>query len=209
VLRRQFQRDNLLSRVWLGRVVADDASGLWIWMATGSTYRDIAAADGRAFRDVAFGDWPATGKRLIEKVWGGDVLMLHPLQGAYSVWFFFTATGEFRSWYVNLEEQGTRWDDGEAKGIDTIDYDLDLVVQSDRTWHWKDEDEFAYHLGYPDAYWVDDPAAVWAEGKRVVELVEAGVFPFDGVGTDYRPDPLWTVPTRLPIGWDRVRAVPR
>ncbi len=41
VLRRQFQRDNLLSRVWVGHVVADEAAGLWLWMATGSTYRDI------------------------------------------------------------------------------------------------------------------------------------------------------------------------
>ena len=38
-------------------------------------------------------------------------------------------------------------------------------------------------------YWVDDEAAVWAEGRRVVELIEAGAFPFDGTRTDFRPDP--------------------
>ncbi len=103
--------------------------------------------------------------------------MFHPRDGAYSVWLFFAPGGEFRSWYVNLEEPGTRWDDGVAAGIDTIDYDLDIVVAPDRSWHWKDEDEFAYHLAYPDAYWVDDPAAVWAEGKRVVTLIEAGAVP--------------------------------
>jgi DNA-binding winged helix-turn-helix (wHTH) protein len=30
VLRRHFVRDDLLSRVWMGRIVADDASGVWI-----------------------------------------------------------------------------------------------------------------------------------------------------------------------------------
>jgi uncharacterized protein DUF402 len=205
VLRRQFQRDDLLSRVWTGHVAADDEHGLWLWFATGSTYRDIGAADGRAFRDVPFGEWGATPKKLIEKVWQGDALMLHPHQGDYSVWFFFSPTGQFRSWYVNLEEPGARWDDGEAAGIDTIDYDLDIVVESDRRWHWKDADEFAYHLAYPDVYWVDDPAPVRAEGERVIDLVEAGAFPFDGLRTDFRPDPQWTIPTRLPVGWDRRR----
>jgi len=132
--------------------------------------------------------------------------MFNPTDGAYSVWLFFTSSGEFRSWYVNLEEPTTRWDDGTAAGIDTIDYDLDIVVRPDRTWHWKDEDEFAYHLAYPDVYWVDDPEAVRAEGRRVVGLVEAGAFPFDGTRTAYRPDPTWTVPTGWPAGWDRKRA---
>jgi hypothetical protein len=208
VLRRQFQRDDLLSRVWLGHVAADDEYGLWVWVATGSAYLDIAAADGTPFRDVPFGDWPATPKRLQEKVWRGQVLMLHPPGAPHSVWFFFTPAGEFSSWYVNLEEPVIRWDDGDTAGIDTIDYDLDIVIEPDRRWHWKDEDEFAYHLAHPDAYWVDDAATVWADGKRVVELVEAGAFPFDGIRTDYRPDPSWPVPDRWPSGWERARARP-
>ena len=51
VLRRHFQRD-LLSRVWVGRVAADDEHGLWIWVATGSAHRDLGAADGRHLRDL-------------------------------------------------------------------------------------------------------------------------------------------------------------
>jgi hypothetical protein len=208
VLRRQFQRDNLLSRVWLGRVVADDQHGLWVWVDTGSPYRDIAAADGRAFRDVPFGEWGATAKVLRDLRWSGDMLMFHPREGAYSVWFFVD-NGVLREWYVNLEEPACRWDDGDAAGVDTIDYDLDIVVAPDRSWHWKDADEFAYHLAYPDVYWVDDAAAVWAEGKRVVELVETGRFPFDGTRADHRRDPQWTVPDQWPAGWDRVRCVVR
>jgi protein associated with RNAse G/E len=207
VLRRQFQRDDLLSRVWAGHVVADDADGLWIWVSDGSAHRDIGAADGRRFRDVPFGEWGRTGKRLREELWRGNTLMFHPPGEAYSLWLFFQQ-GEFASWYVNLEEPGTRWRDGTAVGIDTIDYDLDIVVQPDRTWRWKDEDEFADHLAYPDVYWVTDEAAVRAEGERVLKLVATGEFPFDWTRVDFRPDPTWIVPLRLPSGWDRPRATP-
>lgn len=206
VLRRHLMRDNLLARVWAGRVAADDETGLWLWVATGSAFRDIGAADGRPFREVPFGEWGRTDKALRELTWNGDMLMLHPRVGAYSVWFFFEPSGAFRSWYVNLERPVARWDNGDTAGIDTVDYDLDIVATPDRAWRWKDEDEFADHLAHPDVYWVDDAEAVWAEGKRVAELIETGAFPFDGTRTTYRPDPSWPVPYGLPQGWDRPAA---
>ncbi|HEX6871537.1 MAG TPA: DUF402 domain-containing protein [Micromonosporaceae bacterium] len=207
VLRRQFQRDGLLSRVWAGTVVADDEHGLWLWVATGSTYLDIAAADGRSFREVPFPEWAGTEKVLRELVWRGDMVMLHPPGQAHSVWFFFAPDRTFRNWYVNLEQPSVRWDDGGLAGIDTIDYDLDLVIGPDRRWRWKDEDEFAEHLAYPQGYWVDDESAVWREGRRLVEIIEAGCFPFDhGTPARLRPDPTWPVVTTLSPGWDRPQA---
>jgi hypothetical protein len=205
VLRRHFMRDNVLSRVWAGRVVADDEQGLWLWVADGSAFRDIAAADGREFRAVPFAEWPGTAKILRELRWRGDVLMFHPGGEANAVFHFFAPDGAFRHWYVNLEEPAVRWDDGTAAGIDTVDQDLDIVAEPDRTWRWKDEAEFADHLAHPHAYWVEDEAAVWAEGKRVVALIQAGAFPYDGARTKFRPDPAWTIPTALPTGWDRPR----
>jgi hypothetical protein len=204
VLRRHFMRDHQLARVWAGHVAADDGHGLWLWVATGSVFRDVGAADGRAFRDVPFAEWGRTARTLRELRWQGDVLMLHPHECAYSVWFFFDR-GSFRNWYVNLERPGVRWDDGAAAGLDTVDHDLDLVIAPDRSWRWKDEDEFAAHLACPDVYWVDDGAAVRAAGREVVKLIEAGEFPFDGTGCDFRPDPRWPVPAALPPGWDRAR----
>jgi len=203
VLRRHFMRDNLLSRVWVGRVAADDERGRWLWIAAGSAYLDIGAADGRTFRQVPFGEWGRTAKAMRELHWRNDVLMLHPHDAPYSVWFFFDPDGGFRSWYVNLELPGVGWDDGVVAGIDTIDYDLDLVVAPDRGWRWKDEEEFRDHLAHPDVYWTDDEAGVRADGERVVKLIEAGEFPFDGTGCDFRPPRSWSVPTVMPAGWDR------
>jgi len=201
VVRRHFMRDALLARVWVGRVVSDDSRGLALWIPTGSIYRNIAAADGRPFRDVPFASWGATEKALDTLAWRGDVLMFHPTGEPWSVWLWVGPAG-FRGWYVNLELPAVRW----SGGIDTIDYDLDVVIAPDRTWRWKDEDEFLAHLAVPDTYWVDDEAAVRASGWRVIKEIEAGVFPFDGTWTDFVPDPSWGVPVELPAGWDAAAA---
>ncbi len=205
VLRRHFQRD-LLSRVWVGRVAADDERGLWIWVATGSAHRDLGAADGRHLRELAdLAEWSGVPKAFDPRPWGGDVLMLHPHDGDYSVWLFLDSDGDLLRWYVNLERPASRWRDETLGGVDTVDYDLDVIVAPDRTWHWKDEDEFAARLREPSHYWVDDEAAVRAEGERLVKLAEAGEFPFDGTMIGYRPLPDWSVPAEMPAGWDRPR----
>jgi len=203
-VRRHFMRGHDMSRAWVGRVAADDEHGLWLWFSSGSAYRDIGAADGRTFREVPFGEWGRTPRAMQELKWTGDVLMLHQPQVPYSVWFFFHDA--FSGWYVNLERPGARWHTQNLIGIDTVDYDLDIVAAPDRTWRWKDEDEFRAHLAVPEVYWCDDEQSVRTAGREAVKLIEAGEFPFDGSATDFRPDPLWTIPTEMPEGWDGPRA---
>jgi hypothetical protein len=206
VVRRQYQ-NALLSRVWVGRVAAEDDRATWMWIASGSPHRDLGHADGRHMRLVPFTAWAGAPKAFEERPWGGDVLMMHPREGEHSVWLFRTPEGELRQWYVNLERPAVRWRDRSGLvGLDTIDYDLDVIVRPDLRWAWKDEEEFAERLGHPDAYWVPDEAAVRAEGERLIKSAEAGEFPFDGTMLDYRPDPAWSVPTTMPAGWDRPRA---
>src|SRR5262245_21109588 len=102
LVRRQFHRGELLGRAWVGRVAREDEHGVWLWVAAGSAFRDVGAADGRRFREVPFAEWGRTARAMRELHWSGDMLMLHPPTGAYSVWFFFTPQGAFREWYVNL-----------------------------------------------------------------------------------------------------------
>jgi predicted RNA-binding protein associated with RNAse of E/G family len=123
----------------------------------------------------------------------------------HSVWWLFAPDGAFAAWYVNLEEPGVAWDDGVAAGVDLTDHDLDIWVWPDRSWEWKDDDELEERLGFPEHYWVSEPEAVWAAGRAMIPLIEAGEYPFDGTWCDFRPDPAWTVPDRLPDGWDRPR----
>ena len=205
VLHRHFARDTL---VWapLTRVVADDELGLRLWMATGSPLIREVTVDGRGPREMPFAEWVQTPKKIIQDVYRGpSTLKFNPRGAAYSVWWLFDPAGRFRAWYVNLEEPSVTWDDGAVAGVDLTDQDLDIWVWPDRRWDWKDEDELAERLAFPEHYWVDDEAAVWAQGRRVVPAIEAGAWPFDGTWTDFRPPADWSVPPPVTEGWDRPR----
>src|SRR5215475_9706811 len=97
VVRRHFQHD-LLSRVWLGRVAAEDDHGTWMWVEAGSPHRDLGSADGRHLRRIDFAEWPTIAKAYDERPWSARVLMFHPREGDYSSWLFFTEDLEFRHW---------------------------------------------------------------------------------------------------------------
>lgn len=207
VVRRYYQRADAISVVKCGRVVSDDERGLLLWIGGGSPLRWRKTADGRHLRHVAFAEWIRTPQRLFDGEWyGRGILILLPPGAAHTVWWFWHPDGSFANWYINLEEPSTRWRDGTLAGVDTVDHDLDVVASPDGTWQWKDEDEFVERLAFPEHYWVRDPAAVRAEGERVVKLFESRAFPFDGTWCDFRPDPSWTPPAALPAGWDRPRA---
>lgn len=207
VVRRYFKRGETVVVVKHARVVRDDERGLLLWVAQRSPLRWLRTADGRSLHEVPFAEWITTPKRLMVGEWHGPgILILHPPDAAHSVWWFWRPDGSFASWYINLERAPARWHDGQLAGIDTVDYDLDVVANPDGSWEWKDEHEFVERQAFPDHYWVDDPDAVRAEGERAVKLFEARSFPFDGSWCDFRPDPAWTVPADLPAGWDRARA---
>ena len=195
-------------------VVSDDDRGLLLWIGRGSVAVNEVAADGRGMRAMPFTEWIGLEYKLVVGTFQGPgVLKFLPAAvdgdaefAAHSVWWFRDDAGTFTNWYVNLEEPGVRWDDGGVAGVDMVDQDLDIVVWPDRTWQWKDEDEFTERLAFGDHYWVRDEAAVRAEGWRVVKLIEAGDFPFDGTWADFVPAESWPVPTELPAGWDRPAA---
>jgi Protein of unknown function (DUF402) len=185
------------------RVVSDGELGLLLWMARGTPAVNEVTHDGRGARAMPFSEWVTQGYRMRAGSWKGPgILMFLPPDADHSVWWFWDEDGAFQCWYVNLEEHAVRWDDGAVAGVDVVDQDLDVVVAPDRTWQWKDEDEFTERLAFPDHYWVADEQAVRAEGRRVIKLAEAGDFPFDGTWTDFVPDPAWQLP-EMPAGWDR------
>ena len=186
------------------RVVSDTELGLLVWMARYTPAMYEVAPDGRGARGRPFAEWVTLGYEMRPGQWQGPgILMFFPPEANHSVWWFWDDDGVFKDWYVNLEERAVRWDDGQVAGLDVVDQDLDVVVHPDRSWEWKDEDEFTERLTIPEHYWVADEQAVRAEGRRVIKIAEAGEFPFDGTWTDFVPDPSWTIPPDLPSGWDR------
>ena len=199
VLRRYF-RAGRICFLNVCRVLADDERGLRMWIPAGAPYWRALTPDGRTFHDATIEE--IVGAELGELTWqGAHVMVFMPPDAAHSVWWFFGEDGEFQGWYGNLEQPYARWDGG----VDTVDHALDLWVEPDRTWRWKDEDEFAAVTGHP-VFWTHEQAAeIRAEGERLTKLAEAGEFPFDGTWCQLRPDPAWP-PLVRPDGWDAPRA---
>ena len=99
----------------------------------------------------------------------------------------------FVGWYVNLQDPV----ETTPLGFDTCDLALDVEVEPDGSWRWKDEDDFAeiQRLGALDGA---AAAAVRAEGERVIAQR-----PWPTGWEDWRPDVTWQ-PAPLPAEWERV-----
>ena len=112
---------------------------------------------------------------------------------AHTVELFWDEDWRFLFWYVNLQTplvvRGDRFD--------TTDLALDIVVEPDGTWSWKDEDDFAQaiELGVLDEH---EAADVRAEGERVV-----AARPWPTGWESWRPPSEWG-PLPLPEDWDVV-----
>ena len=106
---------------------------------------------------------------------------------------FWDEAWSFLGWYVNLQAPLV----SSPVGFDSQDWDLDVVVEPDGTWAWKDEDDFAdaQALGVLDA---ETAAAARAEGERVVDER-----PWPTGWESWRPPTDWTPPP-LPDRWDAV-----
>lgn len=110
-------------------------------------------------------------------------------------WFSVTRihdgdSGRLTCWYVNFERPPS-W---RADGWDTMDLALDLIVEPDGRWRWKDEDEYAHcrRLGLVSEA---EHAAVERAREEAVDRVarRAGVFAEDPDAT-WLPDPGWPLP---------------
>ncbi len=200
IVRRNVHRNGRIGAVETARVVSDDDRGVLTWTSIGSQVMRRTTLTGEPTRKMPLGERSSIPTMLSPSLWRDtEVLALTPPDVAHSVWWFFDSTG-FLGWYVNLEAPAQRW----FGGLDTTDQALDVWVEPDRSWVWKDEDEFAERIGLPD-YWSEAEAdGIRAEGHRLIALAARGAYPFDGWLTDFQPDPRWP-PTTLPPYWDQPR----
>lgn len=182
-------------RVWnaLPHYLLEDSPGRVVTaLLPGARCRQPAVPRDAMLAALASGRWET-----IETTWHTNrTLWVWPREANYAVGLFWDdATARFRAWYLNLQTPLRR----SRLGFDLWDQVLDVVVRPDRTWYWKDEDEFAEAvrlgvIGHGEA------AAVRAEGERLTTHLDAVV----PTGWEsWRPDPGWPV-LALPEGWDRL-----
>ena len=121
-------------------VVRDDAELLAVWMAPGTECVRPVLADGASLNSVPLASRYKEPRGVRHGRWSGSgVLKLARPGEPWSVWLFWEQGWRFKNWYVNLEQPLARW----AGGVDSEDHFLDICVYPDRTWGWRDEDEFA------------------------------------------------------------------
>ena len=199
VVLRRSRRGDIVTWVQAALAVSDDERGLLLWLPEGSGFGYRVDDQGRAIREEPIEILSASA--LVAGTWkDNSVLIWNPAGAAHSVWWFFRA-GRFNGWYVNLEVRASRWAEGPRQGIDVADLALDVVVDPDLTWRWKDEEDFGAYTGVPSYWTAEQAGAARSEGLRVIALAEQGSFPFDGTYCDFTPDPTWVAPV-LPLGWE-------
>jgi predicted RNA-binding protein associated with RNAse of E/G family len=101
-------------------------------------------------------------------------------------------------WYVNLQAPLRRT----PLGFDTVDHALDVIVELDGSWAWKDEDELAEAVEQ-GLFTVEEAERFHADGERAIARILDREPPFDRDWSSWRPDPDWPMPT-LQTGWNLV-----
>ncbi len=173
---------------WGGYVLEDTDEQVALYLPEGSPL---------AFADDFFGaPHPWSGR---DRWFGHGVVQLHRPGSMNSVWVFWTGLRpELAAWYVNLEEPWRR----SPLGFDTQDLELDLVVEPDGSWSFKDDEQLDPWV--ERGRWTrEEVAAIRAEGARLGAELDAGRRWWSEEWATWEADPAWAPPV-LPEGWDAV-----
>lgn len=156
----------------------DDADGvLHLWMPYGTERLVPAGGHDRVVDNLAGETWDYA-----VHVWDVSTLAVVRPEDGFAIWASWLPTGEHLGYYVNLQRPYQRTE----LGFEAMDLMLDIVVDPDLTWRWKDEHEVQELLdrGVYDQELVD---GVRAQAQRAIALIESGAAPFDGSLLAERP----------------------
>ncbi len=173
---------------WGGIVVSDAADLLVLYMPEDGPL-------GFPPEDFFGGPHPWSGK---DRWTGHGVLQLQRPGEMHAVWVFWEGPErKHAGWYLNLQEPFRR----SSVGFDTQDLELDIVIELDGSWSWKDDEQMDGWI--ERGRWTrDEVDAIRAEGHRISAELDAGRRWWSESWASWEPDPSWPAPT-LPQGWGR------
>lgn len=147
----------------------------------------------RTIENLHHRDWV-----LGDHIWDVSSLWILTPDRWHSTWVSWRADDSHLGWYINLQRPMRRT----VVGFEAMDLMLDVVAEPDRSWRWKDREEFdeIVRRGIFDRVLAD---RVMSEALAVIDDLEGRRPPFDSDWPSWRPDAAWGVPS-LPDGWDLV-----
>lgn len=124
------------------------------------------------------------------------LILLEPKKYYATIYIWTHATNVFKGYYINFQLPFER----SPCGFDTYDLELDLVIDPDFRWQWKDVEDYqkGIQLGAIRAEWVQ---AIEHDQHEVLERLHQRQYPLNEHWIDWLPDKSWS-PSLLPIGWD-------
>ncbi len=173
-------------------VVADRPDRIMHYLAPGTRFLRRVLRDGSPVpRVIAVDELLERGSCLQPAIWqGSHRLIVTQPDAAHAVYLRWRDPDwTFQGWYVNLQEPLQRT----GEGFTTQDHFLDIVVDPDRSWHWKDEDELDLAIKF-GRITPDEAKEIRREGESIVHDVGERRFPFDGSLNIWRPNPDWKIP---------------
>jgi hypothetical protein len=180
---------------WPNRVIEDGGRGLLLARCPGAVGKVVRGypEDPAQMRHELGRATPS----LVDLRWSGTITLgVHVDHAYWSTRLMWRAdTGTFLCYYIDFCRPLIR-----APGrIDSLDLALDMVVDPDGAWRWKDIAEYE-ELCVAGVIDREDRAAVAAATPVVIRAIESGAFPFDGSLVSWKWPPDLALP-ELPPQW--------
>jgi len=160
--------------------------GYWRWKRGGDRSQGTRWQDARSDQLV-----------LRRFAWQANrILILLEPEKYYSCFLFWDHEADrFSGYYINFQLAYRR----SHCGFDTLDLDLDIVIDPQYDWKWKDLED--YHDGIEEGGIRDE----WVQGveqshAEVFDRIQNRRYPLDGSWLGWQPEPAWAPPT-LPERW--------
>ena len=188
VVVRSLQGDEII-RAMPEIVVEDTSAKTVLFTPVGNRY--IHKHRKRVKGEIVYGQMgPLREQAVLLDQHTNDILMLFYPEKHFSIWLMWRhESGDFSFWYVDLQAPFRRTE----IGFDVEDHDLDIVVQPDFSWCWKDE-EVVRDLVIHGCWSQEKADLVRRDGLEVVEMIESKTAPFNERWEQWRPDPSWGMP---------------
>ena len=194
ILYRELDENGRIIDVKPVTVVEDSDARIVLWLPVGTpTKKPVFSLD---IPDKPR-DWVNRSWTLADSVWQWAELLIVVRPGENrATWVRWSAGGVFQGWYVNLQSRLTRT----RLGFDFRDHQLDVIVDPDRSWKWKDRDELDLAVSQgrmtPEA-----GRAALNEGRHAVDEIEGPGGVYREGWENWRPDATLARP-KMREDWD-------